>query len=293
VTDNHSHHDVATGRDPVRGLWLDTTQHEQLLAALTVAADRASDDLGCVACDEHTCTSPAHREPAATIRQWRGLAQQLTAVTFGTGAAPPAVVFDSDYARAWLRDGAAEEFGIDESFSTTELTIAGGLEDLLIALADNAEPAVWTIRAPLTGVLLWRTADGDGVDGGAVLTADLRFGNHQIRLATRHRAYDEFVDDAATSGIDAAVEALGTVADLVNREVAALLAATAADLPHQYTVVGVWQEDQPIPVGVIAGEHPVHDGDATAFAQGLWATSVTAPDSTTAQQLAVAEMRAS
>ena len=233
VTDNLTHHDPATGRDTVRGLWLSTAQHEQLLAALTVAANRTSDDLGCVDCDERACTNPGHREPAATIRRWRGLAEQLTAVTFaaGTVAAPPAVVFDPDAARAWLSAGAAEEFGIDESFTTTELTIAGGLEDLLIALADNAEPDVWTTRAPLTGVLLWRTADGDGVDGGAVLTADLRFGNHQVRLATHHQAHDEFVDDEATSGVDAAVEALRTVADLVNREVAALLAATAAQLP--------------------------------------------------------------
>ena len=247
-------------------------------------------------CDERACTNPGHREPAATIRQWRGLAQQLTAVTFAAGTvvtAPPTVVFDPDAARAWLLDGAADVFGIDESFTTTELTIAGGLEDLLIALADNAEPDVWTTRAPLTGVLLWRTADGDGVDGGAVLTADLRFGSHQVRLATHHQAHDEFVDDEATSGIDAAVEALGTVADLVNREVAALLAATAAQLPQQYTVVGVWHGDEPIPVGVIAGEHPVGDGDTTAFEQGLWATSVAAPDSTTARQLAVDEMRAS
>ena len=295
MTDNLTHHQPATGRDPVRGLWLDTAQHEQLLAALTVAADRTSDDLGCVDCDERTCTNPGHHEPAATIRQWRGLAQQLTAVTFaaGAGTVPPAVVFDPDAARAWLHDGAAEEFGIDDSFTTTELTIAGGLEDLLIALADNAEPDVWTTRAPLTGVLLWRTADGDGVDGGAVLIADLRFDNHQVRLATHHQAHDEFVDDEATSGgIGAAIEALGTVADLVNREVAALLAATATQLPRQYTVVGVWHADEPIPVGVIAGEHPVGGGDATAFEQGLWATSVAAPDSTTARQLAVDEMRA-
>jgi len=188
---------------------------------------------------------------------------------------------------------AGDEFGIDEDFTTVELTIAGRLEELLSALADNAEPEVWATRPPLQRVFLWRTADGDGVDGGAAIAADLRIGDRSVLLAADNLGHDEFVDDEATSGIDAAVEALGHVADLVNHAVAGLLAAAAPHLPQQYTVIGVWQADEPIPVGVIAGNHSVHDGDTRAFPQGLWATSVTAPDSTTAQRFGVAEMRES
>jgi len=202
-------------------------------------------------------------------------------------------VYHPDAARAWLLDWAADEFGIDDEFTTVELIIAGGLEDLLAALGDNAVPEVWATHPPVVGVFVWRTADGDGVDGGAAIVADLCIADHTVLLTADHLGHDEFVGDEATSGIDAAVEVLGHVADLVNHTVAGLLAATAPQLPNAYTVIGVWQEDEPIPVGVIAGEHPVHDGDERAFPQGRWATSVTAPDSTTAQQLAVAEMRES
>ena len=294
LTDSHHHDDAIATADHalVRGLWLDAHQHQLLLAALTTAANRISDDLDCADCDQAACTRPDHAEPAETIRQWRGLAQHLAAPAAGTPAAP-AVVYNPDAGRAWLLDWAAEEFGIDEDFTTTELTIPGGLEDLLAALGDNAAPQVWTIRPPLEGVFLWRTADGDGVDGGAVIAAELHLNDHTVLLASDHVGHDDFVDDEATSGIDAAVEALGHVADLVNNKVAGLLAATAPHLSNEYTVIGVWHEDEPIPVGVIAGEHPVYDGDARAFPHGLWATSVTSADSTSAQRLALAEMHES
>lgn len=293
MTDTHHGAAAPAEHATVCGLWLDARQHAQLLAALATAATRASDDLDCADCDQSTCTRPDHAESAEAIRQWRGLVQHLATAATGTPSAAPVVVYHPDAARAWLLDGAADEFGIDDGFTTVELTIAGGLEDLLSALADNAVPQVWATRAPLVGVFVWRTADGDGVDGGAVIAADLRIGDHHVRLATGHLGHDEFVDDEATSGIDAAVEVLGHVADLVNRTVAGLLAATAARLPNVYTVIGVWQEDEPIAVGVIAGEHPVHGGDERAFPHGLWATSVTAPDSATAQRLGIAEMRES
>jgi hypothetical protein len=290
-----THHDAAAtaGHATVRGLWLDAHQHQLLLAALSTAAHRTSDDLHCADCDATTCTRTDHAEAATTIRQWRGLAQHLAAPAIGTPPAPPVIVYHPDAARAWLQDWAAAEFGIDEDFTTVELTIAGRLEELLAALADNAEPQVWATRPPLQRVFLWRTADGDGVDGGGAVAAELRISDHTILLATGHLGHDEFVDDEATSGIDAAVEVLGLVADLVNETAAGLLAATAPRLPNVYTVIGVWQADEPIPVGVIAGEHPVHDGDQHAFPHGLWATSVTAPDSTTAQQLGIDEMRQS
>jgi len=55
-------------------------------------------------------------------------------------------------------------------------------------------------------------------------------------------------------------------------------------------VIGVWSDNDPIPLAVIVGDHQVHDG-ATVSERGLWSTSVLAPDSTTAQQLAVAQLR--
>lgn len=92
-----------------------------------------------------------------------------------------------------------------------------------------------------------------------------------------------------TSGIDAAVETLGHVAELVNAE--ADLLRRALTPPDVYTVIGVWQDDEPIPVGVVAGEHEVSGGDSGEFEQGVWATSVVAPDSATAEHLAIDEMR--
>jgi hypothetical protein len=279
---------ASAGADVMRGLWLDTGQHDQLIAALTAAASRTDVTLDCVACAEGTCTDPDHHEPTATFRQWRGLAQKLAALR--AGAKPVAVTYHPDAARGWLTEWAADEFGIDESFNTVEVSIVARLENLLRALACNAEPDVWATHPPLECVQLWRTADGDGVDGGAMITADLRFGERTVRIGTRHQGFDDFVNDEATSGIDAAVEALGHVANLVNREVAGLLEATAVRPPAAYTVIGIWANHEPIPVAVIVGDHQVHDG-ATVFEGGLWTTSVLAADSTTAQQLAVAQMR--
>lgn len=65
----------------------------------------------------------------------------------------------------------------------------------------------------------------------------------------------------------------------------------AAEAAATYTVVGVWEEDQPIPVGVIGGDHPVCGGDTQHWEQGLWATVVTAPDPTTAEHAAITAMR--
>jgi hypothetical protein len=58
-----------------------------------------------------------------------------------------------------------------------------------------------------------------------------------------------------------------------------------------YTVIGVWLDDAPIVVGVIAGNHEVYGGDEKAFEEGLWATSVDACDIAQAEQLAKVEMR--
>ena len=74
-----THHAAAATADhaTVRGVWLDARQHAQLLAALTTAAHRTSGGLDCADCDQTTCTRLDHAESAETIRQWRGLAQQL------------------------------------------------------------------------------------------------------------------------------------------------------------------------------------------------------------------------
>jgi hypothetical protein len=123
-----------------------------------------------------------------------------------------------------------------------------------------------------------------------MITADLRLGEHTVRIGARHQGFGDFVRDEATSGVDAAVEALGDLADLVNREVAVPLEATAVRPPASYPVIGVGSDNEPIPVDVIVGDHQVHDG-ATVFERGLWSTSVLAPDGATAQQLAVAQLR--
>ncbi|ROO52750.1 hypothetical protein EDC02_7691 [Micromonospora sp. Llam0] len=136
------------------------------------------------------------------------------------------VTYRPDAARRWLAEGVADEFGIDESFATEEITIAARLGDLLRSLADDPHPQVWRLHPPATGVYLWRTAYGDGIDGGALLTADLHIGVHDVNLAIGHIAFDEFTDDARTSGIDAAVEALGLIAHRVNQAVTRILQAT-------------------------------------------------------------------
>jgi hypothetical protein len=37
-----------------------------------------------------------------------------------------------------------------------------------------------------------------------------------------------------------------------------------------YTVIGVWLDDIPIVVGVVAGTHEVYGGDEQTFGEGLW-----------------------
>lgn len=55
---------------------------------------------------------------------------------------------------------------------------------------------------------------------------------------------------------------------------------------HSYTVIGAWIDDEPVPFGVIEGEHQVSGGDDQP-----WATSVEAVDAAAAEQLAVDQMR--
>lgn len=62
--------------------------------------------------------------------------------------------------------------------------------------------------------------------------------------------------------------------------------------PDTYTVIGIWLNDTPVPVGAIHGRHDVTgDMPDDVLPEGCWATSVTAPDPDTAQQIAAADMR--
>jgi hypothetical protein len=57
-----------------------------------------------------------------------------------------------------------------------------------------------------------------------------------------------------------------------------------------HTVIGCWENDQPIVVGVVLGDHEVYGGDDERFDEGLWATTVDADDVNSAEQLAKQEM---
>jgi hypothetical protein len=81
----------------------------------------------------------------------------------GIGIGQAVIVYDRVTARQWLLGGAADEHSIDESFTTTELTVTPRLEELVEALGSGDGAGVWTTRLPLTNVLIWRTADGDGL----------------------------------------------------------------------------------------------------------------------------------
>jgi hypothetical protein len=58
-----------------------------------------------------------------------------------------------------------------------------------------------------------------------------------------------------------------------------------------WTVLGVWQYDEPIPMGAVLGDHWVHGGDDGAFPEGTWATYVVASDVCAAEVAAIEEVR--
>jgi hypothetical protein len=79
---------------------------------------------------------------------------------------------------------------------------------------------------------------------------------------------------------------------------------------NTWTVLGIWDNDEAVPVGAIAGRHSVHGeapGDrlrdellgnpgfcgfdtSSFYEQGVWAETVEAPDGDTAQDLAAGKM---
>lgn len=93
---------------------------------------------------------------------------------------------------------------------------------------------MWTKQPPLESVSIWPTADDDGVDGGAIITADLRINGQPVRLACPHLSCGDFTDDdEEPCGIDAAIEAVTTVTELVNREVGSYLRTSTPQLGGQ------------------------------------------------------------
>lgn len=159
----------------------------------------------------------------------------------GAGAADPPdigigdrllIEFDPVACRAWLEAGAAGEASIDDEFRTANLTIAAGLEELLALLNHDATQRAWRPAAQVHQVVIWRTGDSDGIDGGALLTVDLDYPLGRIRLGCLHQGFDDFITDASTYGIDAAVEALGHVADVVNHTYTIFRTATQAVTAH-------------------------------------------------------------
>ncbi|MEO3931399.1 hypothetical protein WMO79_01110 [Micrococcaceae bacterium Sec7.4] len=58
-----------------------------------------------------------------------------------------------------------------------------------------------------------------------------------------------------------------------------------------FTVIGYWDGNRPVSVGVVEGEHAVHAGHG-ATEEGDWAMSVEAERPEDAESLAVEEMRA-
>lgn len=174
------------------------------------------------------------RARASTYRELhRQTANQRTSIDGDAGIAGvgvgdgPLIEFDPVACRAWLLDGAAAEAGIDDGFRSENLTVAAGVEALLALLNHDATQRVWRPACHVHQVLIWRTGDGGGIDGGGLLTIDLDYPGARVRLGCRHQGFDAFIRDSATCGIDAAVEALGHVAAVVNRTYATFRTAAA------------------------------------------------------------------
>jgi hypothetical protein len=56
-----------------------------------------------------------------------------------------------------------------------------------------------------------------------------------------------------------------------------------------FTVIGYWDDDTPIPCGVIEGNHEVTGGDG-AGDRGPWAIDIVAVDAEAAEEEAIIEM---
>ena len=59
----------------------------------------------------------------------------------------------------------------------------------------------------------------------------------------------------------------------------------------KYTVIGAWQGDEAISVGVVEGEHQVAGGDSGYWDEGVWAITVEADSVELAEGFATKEMQ--
>jgi hypothetical protein len=71
------------------------------------------------------------------------------------------------------------------------------------------------------------------------------------------------------------------------QRLAALIRPTDGEGVPMWTVLGVWLDGEPVPVGVVRGDHSVSGGDEAQFEEGLWAESVAAVEADAAERLAV------
>jgi hypothetical protein len=208
-------------------LSLDGSSRDDLLSALRTAATTLQAELACPACAVLLCHEEQHQPHLAQIRAWRHLAAGIARQPATGLADEPLIRFDADACRTWLLAGAAETAGIGIGSGTANLTITAGLDELLALLNTDVDQQAWITAPHVHEVLIWRTADDDGIDGGGVLTVDLNYLGERVRLASLHQGYDDFTTDTAASGIDVAVEALAHVAATVNREYTTFCRATA------------------------------------------------------------------
>jgi hypothetical protein len=145
----------------------------------------------------------------------------------------PAVRFDPDGLRAWLTADCepgcnwtrAEDLGVDGewfgSVNSGESPVAR-IEQLVAELCGHGELSAegtdfWQLADDVKDVAIFRTADGDGVDGGGLICVDLV---NEVRLASLHQDGSDF-DGCGPTGVDAAVAGVQYVAwkanELVDR----------------------------------------------------------------------------
>ncbi len=289
--DDQAHPDIC-GR--VHCLWTTSIERAELLAALRVAIEQTTTG---GQCQDSQCHHHGDHPTAQHLAAWQQLTATITRIP-AIHIRQPLIIFDADACRAWLENGAGAKAAIGEDFNSDDGTIAAGLEELLSLLSHDRQQSAWHTHEPLDHVSIWRTADNDGVDGGGILTADLKYGNVTVRIASLHQGADEFTDDPQTCGVEAAIQALRHTTEVINREytnLTQLLPPTptppsTSDDDEVYTVIGVWIGDRPVPVGVIEGQHAVHGGYEDEFPEGLWATSVSTGNPDEAEHAAIAEM---
>ncbi|MEU8001592.1 hypothetical protein AB0B66_10565 [Catellatospora sp. NPDC049111] len=170
--------------------------------------------------------SPAQRDlvlaalaKPSRSRHHRDLGTHLAAIA---PLPPTSVTFDYQAARDWLTAN-ADDLGIDAHTRNTheDDEFVAALDQVLARLRQGLAPQVWHTDGMLDDVCVWRTADSDGPDGGAVISVDLRTGSHTTRLASNHQAHGDLTEDSELTGVDAVVQALGRTAHLINTRLAA------------------------------------------------------------------------